>query len=68
MLEVNLLTPPLLKILKAVNYTNNYVDGKPDVTVQFKVSRYGHSLPYLSMHDQENDDHEKVFYLLNAKI
>jgi hypothetical protein len=65
--EVNLLTPPLLKILKAVNYTNNYVGGKPDVTVQFKVSRYGHYLPYLSMHDQENKDPKNVSCLLECK-
>ena len=35
---------PLTKILKAVNYSNSYVDGKHDVTVQFKVARYGTSL------------------------
>ncbi|MCO5604883.1 hypothetical protein L7F22_059057 [Adiantum nelumboides] len=32
--------PPLTKILKAVNYNSLCVDGRQDVTVVFKVSRY----------------------------
>ena len=52
--EVNMQTIPLLlKILKAVNYSNSYVDGKHDVTVQFKVARYELCLVYLFLHDQE---------------
>jgi hypothetical protein len=41
---------PLTKILKAVNYSNSYADGKHDVTVQFKVARYEFRLFTCSPH------------------